>query len=339
MAIQKAGQPLAVIGAGAWGTALAMILSQKGYAVRLWEYYPEYAQVLDTARENPKFLPGIVIPKSICISNDLAETVRNCRILVVAVPAQAVRSIVTRLADCQATPEIIVSASKGIEKSTLCRMSEIIRQIFGRLPGVVALSGPSHAEEVSRGVPTSVVAASESTLAAEQVQDIFMTDSFRIYSSADVAGVELGGALKNVIALAAGVSDGLGLGDNTKAALLTRGLAEMIRLGKALHADAETFAGLSGIGDLVVTCTSQHSRNRRVGEELGRGRPLSEVLMNMDMVAEGVETTRSTVQLAERESVEMPITYCMHRILFEGMTPLAAVTELMQRPRKAETAA
>jgi len=329
--------PIAVVGAGAWGTALALILEQKGLTIRLWEYFPEYAEVLAMTRENPKFLPGVRIPVSIQITSDIKTAVAGCQTIILAVPSQVLRSVTKQLVNSQVQPAIVVSAAKGIERGSLCRMSEIIAQEFGNGPDVCVLSGPSHAEEVSRRIPTSVVAASQNPETVRVVQELFMTEYFRVYSSSDVAGVELGGALKNVIAIAAGVVDGLGLGDNTKAALITRGLAEMSRLGRAFQAEPETFAGLSGIGDLVVTCTSKHSRNRRVGEELGRGRKLPDILASMEMVVEGVETTRSAERLAESKNVEMPITVQMSRILFAGLSPREAVKALMQRPRKAET--
>jgi glycerol-3-phosphate dehydrogenase (NAD(P)+) len=329
-------KPIAVIGAGAWGTSLAMVLAQNGYAVRLWEYFPEYALHLQTTRDNTKFLPGVKIPESIVITSDLGQAAADCDDLILVCPSQALRSVVRRLKEQSCRPDRVVSASKGIEKNSLARMSEIIREEFGSGPQVCALSGPSHAEEVSRGLPCSIVAASPAAEAGAHVQKLFSTDRLRVYTSPDIIGVELGGSLKNVIALAAGVVDGLGLGDNTKAALLTRGLAEICRLGKAMGANPETFAGLSGMGDLVVTCTSRHSRNRRVGEELGRGRTLAEILSNMEMVAEGVDTSRSAKQLAERMGVDMPITFQVNRILFEGVSAAEALVALMQRPPKPE---
>lgn len=327
---------VAVIGAGAWGTTLSLILSRKGRSVHLWEYFPDYARQLAESRENPKFLPGVRIPENVMISADIEKTTADCREIVLAVPSQKLRAVARRLAGTGVQPLRVITASKGIERESLARMSEVVRQEFGPDPEVCVLSGPSHAEEVSRGMPCSLVAASENEETAQAVQELFSTDSLRVYTSPDVVGVELGGALKNIIALAVGMVDGLGLGDNTKAALMTRGLAEMGRLGKSLGANSGTFAGLSGIGDLIVTCTSQHSRNRRVGEEIGRGRQLDEILKEMEMVAEGVETTRSAKQLGEKMKVELPITFQINRILFEEIPPLEAVRDLMQRPRKAE---
>ncbi|NTV52910.1 MAG: NAD(P)-dependent glycerol-3-phosphate dehydrogenase [Candidatus Firestonebacteria bacterium] len=328
--------PVAVIGAGAWGTTLAMILNRRGLAVRLWEFFPEYARVLDLTRENPKFLPGVQIAADIEITSDLNRAVEGCRNLVMVVPSQRMRSVAHRLAAGGYQPEVVVSASKGIEQDSLLRMSEVLVAEFGEKIETCALSGPSHAEEVSRNLPSTLVAASRNKEVAQRVQDWFMGPSVRVYTSEDIVGVELGGSLKNVIALASGVVDGLGLGDNAKAALITRGLAEIIRLGKALGARTETFSGLSGLGDLVVTCMSQHSRNRRVGEELGRGKKLKEILSNMEMVAEGVDTSRSAFMLAKRLGVEMPITEQMNRVLFEDVRPADALSELMLRARKEE---
>lgn len=328
---------IAVIGAGAWGTTLALVLAQRGQRVRLWEFFPDYARVLDQTRENPKFLPGVRLPPELSVLTDLGEAARDAQVLVMAVPAQRTRGVAHALAASGARPELIVSASKGIEQGNLARMSEVLAAEFGAGPAVCALSGPSHAEEVSRRKPCSLVAASLHPEAARSTQDLFMTDWVRVYTHDDIVGVELGAAVKNVIALAAGAVDGLELGDNAKAALVTRGLAEMARLGRALGARDETFAGLSGMGDLIVTCMSRHSRNRRVGEELGRGRSLDEVLSRMEMVAEGVDTARSTRALAERLGVEMPITQVVNRMCFEGLRAAEAVPALMLRNRRSES--
>jgi len=329
-------RPIAVVGAGAWGTSLAMVLAQNGHGVHLWEYFPEYARHLQSARENTKFLPGVRIPETITITSDLAEAVQGCPDVVMVSPSQSLRSVIRRMVELGCRPERVVTASKGIERNTLARMSEVVRQEFGPGPSLCALSGPSHAEEVSRGLPCSIVAASPEAATAAHVQKLFSTDRLRVYTSPDIVGVELGGSLKNVIALAAGVVDGLGLGDNAKAALLTRGLAEICRLGVALGANPETFAGLSGMGDLVVTCCSRHSRNRGVGEKLGQGQTLDEILGHMEMVAEGVETARSARSLAEKVGIELPITVQVNRILFEGVSPAEALVALMQRPPRPE---
>lgn len=327
---------VAVIGAGAWGTALALVLAKNNSAVNLWEYFPDYAQELATSRENRKFLPGIPIPDQVMITNDLATAIKGCDIVVLVVPSQSLRSVVEKIKATEQLPRIMVTASKGVEKNSLARMSEIIANEFSGRVELGVLSGPSHAEEVARQLPCTVVAAAKQKVIAEEIQDVFTNEHFRVYTSTDLVGVELGGALKNVIALAAGVVDGLRLGDNAKAALLTRGLAEVSRLGVAAGARAETFAGLSGMGDLVVTCTSQHSRNRRVGELLGQGQQLEDILINMEMVAEGVETTRSAYQLGKRFKVELPIINEMYQILFEKKSAKSAVQLLMQRPNKAE---
>lgn len=326
----------AVFGAGAWGTTLALHLHGRGRRVRLWEYFPEYAEVLRRLRANPKFLPGVGLPAELPITSDPAEAAEGCDAWVMAVPAQRLRAVARTLArTVHKPPELVISAAKGIEQESLARMSEVLVQEL-RTHRVCALSGPSHAEEVSRGRPCSVVAAARDESLAREVQDLFMNESLRVYTSTDLTGVELGGAMKNIIAIAAGIVDGLGLGDNAKAALVTRGLAEMARLGSALAARGETFAGLSGLGDLVVTCMSHHSRNRRVGEELGRGRRLADILRNLEMVAEGVDTSRSVLQLAARHRVELPITEQVNRILFEDLDPREAVRTLMGRSPKAE---
>lgn len=328
--------PVSIIGAGAWGTALALILANKNIPVKLWEYFPDYAKELQNSRVNHKFLPGITIPDNVMITNKLKEAAQDCPIITLAVPSQSLRSVTRQLGQLEILPKIIITASKGIEKTSLARMSEIITEQFSEKADIGVLSGPSHAEEVARQLPCTVVAASNREIAAKEIQRLFTNDRFRVYTSTDMAGVELGGALKNVIALAAGVVDGLGLGDNAKAALMTRGLVEIARLGTACGALPETFAGLSGMGDLIVTCTSTHSRNRRVGEEIGRGRSLEEILDNMEMVAEGVETTKSAQALGERYQVELPIINQVYQLLFENKSPLEAVNLLMQRPYKSE---
>ena len=327
---------VAVIGAGAWGTTLALVLARRGYRPRVWEYLPDYAEVMRTTRRNPKYLPGVVLPDSLRITASLAEAVEGCTTWIMATPSQRLRSVAQALARTGGKPERVISAAKGIEQGSLQRMSEVLRAEFGPRPAVAVLSGPSHAEEVSREMPCSLVAASTDAETAEAVQGLFMSDAVRVYTSDDVVGVELGGSLKNVIAIAAGIVEGLGLGDNTKAALVTRGLAEIARLGLALGGRESTFMGLSGLGDLVVTCMSVHSRNRRVGEELGRGRTLDEILHDLEMVAEGVDTTRSAMGLASARGVDMPITEQVHRILFSGVSPQEALVRLMRRTPKAE---
>ena len=328
---------IAVLSDGGWGTALAVLLCGNGHDVRLWGPFPDYLAEMAQTRKNPRFLAGITLPDSLTVEPDLANAAAECEILVLAAPAQYTRGLLNKLKALrlpQAT--ILVSVAKGIEVTTGKRMSEIAGEILGGARFTV-LSGPSHAEEVARGIPTAVVVASTDVAAAEKVRDAFMNPVFRVYTSDDVVGVELGGALKNVLALAAGVCDGMGFGDNTKAALMTRGVVELARLGKALGGRAETFSGLSGIGDLIVTCTSRHSRNRHVGEELGKGRKLAEIQQEMGMVvAEGVPTAESSFRLAQQAGVETPIINEIHAALYEGKDPRIAMRDLMTRQAKAE---
>lgn len=326
-----------VLGGGSWGTALAVLLFQKGHDVAVWELYPEKVEEMRKYRENRKMLPGIRIPEEIMITADIAEAKSGRDVVVVVVPSHGVRSTTNALRNLLRGNEIIVIATKGIEEETLMRMSEVVREVSGfEYSRIVTLVGPSHAEEVSRGLPTTVVAASTSEESAREVQSIFMTPRFRIYTNQDVVGVEVGVALKNVIAIAAGMCDGLGYGDNTKGALLTRGLAEMARLGVKMGGKLETFSGLAGIGDLVTTCISRHSRNRYVGEEIAKGKTLDQVLSSMVMVAEGVRTTKCAVALAKKYDVEMPIASEVYQILFEGKQVSKAIDDLMLRTPKPE---
>ena len=328
---------VAVVGDGGWGTALARLLVLKGCEVWLWGAFPNYTARMREAGENFKFLPGVPLPPELRVTSDAAEALGRAEIIVAAVPTQFARRVLRRLARHYRRGTPVVSAAKGIERRTLMRPSEIIRDVWGRVP-VVALSGPSHAEEVARGLPTTVAVASRRRELAERVQRLFMTERFRVYTNPDIVGVELGGAVKNVIAIAAGICDGLGLGDNAKAALLTRGLAEMSRLGLALGARRHTFAGLAGIGDLITTCMSPYGRNRAVGIQIGQGRPLADILATMEQVAEGVETTRSVRALARRHAVEMPITEQCYQVLYRGKDPRRAVEALMRRAAKDELA-
>jgi glycerol-3-phosphate dehydrogenase (NAD(P)+) len=329
---------VAVLGAGSWGTAIALLLAGKGCRVRLWEFRPEAAERLRRERENREFLPGIPLPDSISIHHDTAVCLDRAEFVILAIPSQFVRGALEKIKAAIPGDAILINAAKGIEEATLKRPSEVIRDLIpGAFPNrYAALSGPSHAEEVSRGIPTTVVAAGENLETAKQVQELFSTTAFRVYASEDLVGVELGAALKNIIAIATGICDGLGFGDNTKGALLTRGLAEITRLGVKLGGQPRTFAGLSGMGDLITTCMSRHSRNRFVGEQIGRGKRLNEILAGMTMVAEGVTTTRSARDLARREAVPMPITEAVYSILFEGKNPKLAVVELMTRDLKVE---
>lgn len=331
---------IAVLSDGGWGTALALTLLKNGHRVRLWGPFPDYVEELRRRRENSRFLPGVPLPPELALETGLAAATADAELIVLAAPAQYARSLLEKLRQTALPPDpLFVNVAKGIEVGTLLRMSELTEAVLGPRRYAV-LSGPSHAEEVARQVPTAVVTASTDDAAARAVQAAFMNPRFRVYTSSDVIGVELGGALKNVLALAAGVCDGMGFGDNTKAALMTRGIAEMARLGAALGGRPETFSGLSGIGDLIVTCTSRHSRNRHVGEELGRGRPLEDILREMGgQVAEGVTTARSAFQLARRAGVETPIIDQVYAALYDGRDPRQAVRELMTREGKPEMAA
>ena len=329
---------IAVLGAGGWGTTLAILLAKNRHDVSLWAYREEDANTIRRTRQNPSFLPGIAIPETISATSSLPDAVKGCEMLVAAVPSQFVRSVMGGLTQLPLDRIIVVNVAKGIENGTLMTMSEMLHNTLPALPphNIVTISGPSHAEEVSRNVPTTVVAASSDLATARLVQAAFMLPTFRVYVSDDLRGVEIGGALKNVIAIAAGIVDGAKLGDNTKAALMTRGIAEIARVGVALGAHVRTFSGLSGIGDLMVTCMSSHSRNRYVGVEIGKGRKLPEILSEMVMVAEGVATTRSAFELARRAGVEVPIIAEVHKILFEGKDPLIACNDLMTRDPKGE---
>jgi glycerol-3-phosphate dehydrogenase (NAD(P)+) len=322
-----------VIGTGGWGTALAVLLHSNGHRVTLWGRLAEEVEPILTERENRLLLPGVRVPEQITVTLDTSAALREAEMVVLAVPSHGMRSICRQLREFLPVAARLVSVAKGIETGTGARMSEVIAEELQR--EAVVLSGPSHAEEVARGVPTAVVVAGRD---AGLVQRVFMSERFRVYTHDDVIGVELGGALKNVIAIAAGVCDGIGFGDNTKAALCTRGLAEMTRLGVALGARRETFFGLSGVGDLIVTAFSRHSRNRGFGERLGRGEKPEQIAASTQMVAEGVRTAKSARQLAQRLGVEMPITQEVYRILYEGKSPQQAVRDLMTREAKPEFA-
>ena len=329
---------IAVIGAGNWGTALAATLAKIGHEVRLWAYEPEVVESICAQHENVLFMPGVQLPESIVATNDLDEAIEQAEIVLTVIPSHVCRSLYERMLDHLRPEMIFVSATKGIETDGLMHMSELIQSIVGRrfTPRLCALSGPSFAKEVVRGDPTAVVVASRDREAAQLVQKEFSSRTLRIYTSTDVVGVEIGGAVKNIIAIAAGVIGGLGLGHNPTAALITRGLAEISRLACACGGKRETLAGLAGIGDLVLTCTGDLSRNRAVGVGLGKGRNLAEIIGSMRMVAEGVKTTYATVALAARCSVEMPITQQVHRILEGQVTPREAIRELMERTLKDE---
>ncbi len=328
-----------VIGSGSWGTTLAMVLNENGHEVTCYTIEQSTIDDIAEKQENSRYLPGVKIPPEITFTLSLEEAVSGADIIVNAVPAQVTRKVVPEVIKHAGNDQALwVTVSKGIENGTYKRISEVIHEA-GAVENdrIVVLSGPSHAEEVSRKIPTAIVSASSNMQAAETIQKAFMNAYLRIYANDDIIGVELGGALKNIIALAAGICDGAEFGDNTKAALMTRGLVEMNRLGVKLGARSSTFAGLSGMGDLIVTCMSQHSRNRYVGEQIGKGRTLQQVLDEMVMVAEGVTTTKAAYELARKHGVEMPITEKVYEVLFEDSSARKAVASLMQRQAKSET--
>lgn len=327
---------LSIIGAGSWGTAVAVLLAKKGCNVRQWVRRQELCSQIRETRENVSYLPGVVIPGSIDLSSDLEYSCAGSEIVVIATPSHAVRETINNIKPYINKDQIIVNLAKGIENETLMRMSQIIEEILPDNKAAV-LSGPCHAEEVARDIPTAIVSSAKERRTAECIQDVFMTPNFRVYTNPDMVGVELGGALKNIIALGAGVIDGLGFGDNTKAALMTRGIVEISRLGASLGAKPLTFAGLSGIGDLIVTCTSMHSRNRRAGIAIGQGKSLDEILGGTNMVVEGVRTTKSAYDLACRMNVEMPITQEIYNVLYNKTEIKDSVINLMMRAKTHET--
>ncbi|MFC1556295.1 NAD(P)H-dependent glycerol-3-phosphate dehydrogenase [candidate division KSB1 bacterium] len=329
---------ISVLGAGSWGTALTIMLANKGLNVKLWEFDKELSEQLIETRKNDKFLPGVILPNNIFVTNELDEAVDACDTVMFVVPSHVLRGVAKNTADCGIKDKKIISATKGIENDTLLRMSEVLLE---SIPGFsldrfAVLSGPSFATEVARSIPTTVVAASENDSFSMEVQDMFMCPSFRVYANADVTGVELGGSLKNVMAIAAGIIDGIGWGDNTKAAMVTRAIVEMTRLGVKMGAKQLTFSGLAGVGDLILTCMGKHSRNLHVGREIGKGKSLEVILNEMVMVAEGVKTTKSVHQLTRKLGVETPIMEKAYEILFENKPPKDAVIELMTREAKTE---
>ncbi len=326
---------IAIIGGGGWGTALALVLAENNHSVSVWEYDSQQVKNLIRDKENKKFLPGVKLPENIMFTNDLEDTVADKEYLLTVVPSHVVRDICEKLKSIKSRPQKIITATKGIENKSLKRMSEIIQDLL-EPDEIAAISGPSHAEEVARKIPTVIVVGALHRTFAVSVQKLFNNSRFRVYYSTDILGIELGGALKNVIAIAAGICDGAGFGDNTKAALITRGIVEISRIGKALGAENETFSGLSGLGDLIVTCASRHSRNRYVGEQIGLGKSLKDVLDEMDMVAEGVKTTASAYELVKKVNVEAPITNEVYKVLFMNKNPLQALNDLMTRELKAE---
>jgi glycerol-3-phosphate dehydrogenase (NAD(P)+) len=326
----------AVLGDGAWGTAIALLLAQSDrHRVTLWSAREDNGRLLRERRENVRLLPGVAIPASVELTTDIARAVDGAELWISAIPTVYLRRTMERVRDTVGVRAPMLSLTKGLEIHTFRRPTEILKETLG-IERVAVLSGPSHAEEVSRGLPTSVVVAGDDLELARWVQGHFVTDRFRVYTNLDPIGVELAGALKNIIGIAAGISDGLGFGDNAKSALLTRGLTEIERFAVALGADAGTFAGLAGMGDLITTCVSRHGRNRHVGERLAKGEKAADILANMTMVAEGVYTARSVYERSTQMGIDMPITSEVYRVLYENKDPLIAVNDLMLRSPKGE---
>jgi glycerol-3-phosphate dehydrogenase (NAD(P)+) len=328
---------IAVLGAGSWGTAIARMLAQKHVHVILWARNPQLVEQLQSSHENQDYLPGVLLPSSLSFTSNLMEAVSLAEYIIIATPSHALRQTVSQIKSIVGANTVIVSAVKGLETNTLKRMSEIIaEEIPDRVNRLAVLSGPNHAEEVGLQYPTTTVVAAHVREVAEAVQDLFISPYFRVYTNPDIIGVELGGALKNIIALGAGIAEGLGLGDNSKAALMTRGLAEIARLGLAMKASPLTFAGLAGIGDLIVTCTSRHSRNRRAGILIAQGKSMQEIQVENKMVVEGIRSTSAAYHLAKQHAVEMPITQEIYFVLYQGKSPKDAVYDLMMRSRTHE---
>ncbi|NBG88530.1 NAD(P)H-dependent glycerol-3-phosphate dehydrogenase [Isachenkonia alkalipeptolytica] len=326
---------VAVIGAGSWGSALSIVLNSNGHNVDLWMRSPEQLQEIKTTGINQKYLKDVTIPGAIKLSNELKTAIEGKEVVLLSVPTQSVREILRKIKPFLTKDQIVINVAKGLEVHSKLRISEIIHQELGAQPCAV-VSGPSHAEEASRGMPTTVVSTSKEKKWAEFVQDLFSNEYFRVYTNPDIVGVELGGSLKNVIAFGAGISDGLGYGDNAKAALMTRGIREIARLGEAMGAEISTFSGLSGIGDLIVTCTSMHSRNRRAGILIGQGKSFEETLEEVGMVVEGIKTTESAYELSKFYNIEMPITEQIYNVIYKGVAPKEAVVQLMSRRMKNE---
>ncbi|CCQ96024.1 NAD(P)H-dependent glycerol-3-phosphate dehydrogenase [[Clostridium] ultunense Esp] len=326
---------IGVIGGGSWGTALAILLSNNNHSVDIWVRDKRQMEEMRQHKENYKYLPGVTMTESISVTDDIAKAIFSKDLLVLSIPSHGVREVLKNNKKLFRKDQVIVNVAKGIENDTLLRISEIVDEILPNNPYAV-LSGPSHAEEVARNMPTTVVSASIDKKVAEYVQDIFMSPFFRVYTNPDVIGVELGGSLKNVIALGAGISDGLEYGDNTKAALMTRGITEIARLGEKMGANSATFSGLAGIGDLIVTCTSMHSRNRRAGILIGQGKTIKEATESVGMVVEGIRTTKSTYELSKKHHVVMPITNELYEVLYEGKDVKNSVVNLMLRDKKHE---
>jgi len=328
---------ITVLGAGSWGTALSIVLSQKGYKIRLWNKNKQLIEEIEKDRENKKYLPGIKIPHNVDLEADLEKALYKSDIVLFTVPSHAFREILKLAKPYIRKETVVVNGAKGLEVDTLYRLSEVYQEEMpANYLNYSVISGPSHAEEVSRNMPTALVVSAFNKKIQEYVQETFMLPTLRIYTNNDLVGVELGGALKNVIALATGILEGIGFGDNAKAALITRGLAEITRLGVKLGANPITFSGLTGLGDLIVTCTSWYSRNRRAGIEIGKGKKLDEVLSSIGMVVEGVKTTKAVYELSKIYNVDMPITEQTYYVLYENLSPLSAVQNLLNRDKTIE---
>ena len=328
-------EKMCVLGAGSWGSALALSLAKKGYEVDVWTRSQKQCEKVNKTKENIDYLPGVLFPSNITLKTNLQEVIQDSKLIVLAVPSQVIRQMCKDIRPYIEQTQILVDVAKGLEKGTGLRLSDVCKEELPNNP-YVALSGPSHAEEVAKDIPTTVVVASENIEIAQRVQDIFMSPKFRVYTNPDIVGVELGGALKNIIAFGAGICDGLGYGDNSKAALMTRGIREISRLGNAMGADKSTFTGLSGIGDLIVTCTSMHSRNRRAGILIGQGKTLEETLKEVKMVVEGITATEVAYEVAKELNIEMPITNAIYDVLHNKANPNEVVTELMMRSKTHE---
>jgi len=329
---------ISVIGDGGWGTTLAVHLAKKNYSLKLWGPFPAYVRRVGKNRYNTKFLPGIHLPRNITLTESLSEAIREADLIVFAIPSKYANTVLKKIKKTKAdlSGKILLSVTKGIDTTKLLRMSETVKKELGDTLAIAVLSGPTIAMEVAKGIPSTAVVAARNLKIAKQIQAIFNSESFRIYTNTDVIGVELGGSIKNIIAIACGVCDGLGFGSNTKAAILTRGLAEMARLGGALGAKQKTFSGLTGLGDLVTTCVSPRSRNRSVGEQLGRGRSVRTITSHMEMVAEGIETVKAAYKLSQKHNISMPITTEVYNIIYRKKKPSQAVSDLMKRRIKSE---
>ncbi len=326
---------ITVLGDGGWGTTLAVHLALKKIPVKLWGAFPDYVREMTKTRRNRKFLPGVRIPHNVRLVSDLDEALEKTDLIVLATPSKYTESLLKKLKGYDFSKKVVLSAIKGIDTQRLCRMSQVIQQYLGNI-SLAVISGPTIASEVAKQIPSTAVIACRSRALGQKLQHIFNSDSFRIYTNADIIGVELGGSIKNIIAIACGICDGLKLGTNTKAAILTRGLAEMVQLGYAMGAEVKTFYGLTGLGDLATTCFSPQSRNRFVGEQLGRGKSIQQITSSMDMVAEGVETVKAAYKLSRKYKIPMPITSEIYKIIYQNKSARQAVKDLMRRKKKAE---